>query len=111
VDDPDKVEIIKVGRRKIPPGDYRHVGLETRQLFDFDISRVITEYQAQILENDKGECFTASFPAGVTKAVQYYKLNYIYSLCNAHHYKGINKGMGTGWPTVGEKDEKFTRKD
>ena len=71
VDDPDKVKVIKVDRRKIPPGDYKHVGFETRQVFDIDISRVITEYQAQILENDKGQCFTASFPAGVTKAVQY----------------------------------------
>ena len=42
VDDPDKVEIIKVDRRKIPPGDYKHVGFETRQVFDIDISRVIT---------------------------------------------------------------------
>jgi len=61
VDNPDEVEVIKVDRRKIPPGDYKHVGFETRQVFDIDISRVITEYQAQI----------ASFPAGVTKAVQY----------------------------------------
>ncbi|MCP3925855.1 MAG: IS66 family transposase, partial [Desulfobacterales bacterium] len=71
VNDPDKVEVINVDRRKIPPGDYKHVGFETRQVFDIDISRVITEYQAQILEDDKGKRFTASFPAGVTKAVQY----------------------------------------
>ncbi len=71
VDDPDVVEVIKVDRRKIPPGDYKHVGFETRQVFDIDISRVITEYQAQVLENDRGKRFIASFPVGVTKAVQY----------------------------------------
>ena len=31
VDNPDEVEVIKVDRRKIPPGDYKHVGFETRQ--------------------------------------------------------------------------------
>ena len=71
VDNPDKVEEIKVDRRKLPAGRYRQVGFETRQVFDIDISRVVTEYRAQILENDKGNRFVAPFPEGVTKAVQY----------------------------------------
>lgn len=71
VDDPDKVKVIKVDRSKLPPVRYRQVGFETRQVFDIDISRVVTEYQAQILEDDKGNRFVASFPDGVTKAVQY----------------------------------------
>jgi transposase len=71
VDNPDKVEEIKVDRRKLPAGQYRQVGFETRQVFDIDISRVVTEYRAQILENDKGTRFIAPFPEGVTKAVQY----------------------------------------
>jgi transposase len=71
VDNPDKVEEIKVDRRKLPAGQYRQVGFETRQVFDIDISRVVTEYRAQILENDKGNRFVAPFPEGVTKAVQY----------------------------------------
>ncbi len=33
--------------------------------------RVVIEYRAQILEDDKGNRFVAPFPAGVTKAVQY----------------------------------------
>jgi len=71
VDDPDKVKVIKVDRSKLPPVRYRQVGFETRQVFDIDISRVVTEYRAQILEDDKGNRFVASFPDGVTKAVQY----------------------------------------
>ena len=71
VDDPDKVELIKVDRSKLPPGRYRQVGFESRQVFDIDISRVVTEYRVQILEDDKGNRFVASFPEGVTKTVQY----------------------------------------
>jgi transposase len=71
VDDPDIVELIKVDRRKLPPGRYRQVGFESRQVFDIDISRVVTEYRAQILEDDKGNRFVAPFPERVTKAAQY----------------------------------------
>jgi transposase len=71
VDKPDRVEEIKVDRRKLPAGEYRHIGFETRQVFDINISRVVTEYRAQILEDDKGTRFVAPFPEGVTKAVQY----------------------------------------
>jgi transposase len=71
VDDPDKVELIKVDRSKLPPGRYRQVGFDSRQVFDIDISRVVTEYRVQILQDDKGNRFVATFPKGVTKAVQY----------------------------------------
>jgi transposase len=47
------------------------MGFETRQVFDIDISRVVTEYRAQILEDEKGNRFIAPFPEGVSKAVQY----------------------------------------
>ena len=71
VDNPDKVEVIKVDRSKLPPGRYSQAGFESRQVFDIDIKRVVTEYQAQVLEDDKGKRFVAPFPEGVTKAVQY----------------------------------------
>ena len=71
VDDPDEIEVIKVDRSGLPAGKYRQVGFESRQVFDIDISRVVTEYRAQILEDDKGNRFVAPFPEGVTKAVQY----------------------------------------
>ncbi len=71
VDDPDIIEPIKVDRSKLPSGRYRQVDIETRQVFDIDISRVVTEYRAEVLEDDKGNRFVAAFPQGVTKAVQY----------------------------------------
>ena len=71
VDNPDKVEEINVDRRTLPKGRYRHAGYEARQVFDIDISRVVTEYRAQVLEDDNGNRYVAPFPKGVTKAVQY----------------------------------------
>jgi len=65
------VEVIKVDRRKLPRGEYKEVGYESRQVFDSEISRIVTEYRAEILEDAKGNEFVASFPKGVTKAVQY----------------------------------------
>ena len=62
IDIPDFVEEIKVDRRTLPAGRYRHDGFETRQVFDIDISRVVTEYRAQILKNDNGNRFVAPFP-------------------------------------------------
>lgn len=71
VDNPDRIEEIKVDRSKLPLGHYRDMGFETRQVFDIDISRVVTEYRAQILEDEKGNRFVAPFPEWVSKAVQY----------------------------------------
>ena len=72
VDNPDVVEEIKIDRRKLPVGQqYHQTGFETRQVFDIDISRVVTEYRAQILVDQDGNQYVAPFPEGVTKAVQY----------------------------------------
>ena len=71
VDHPDKIKMLKVDRRQLPSGQYHQAGFETRQVFDIDISRVVTEYRAQILEDEKGRRFVAPFPEGVAKAVQY----------------------------------------
>ena len=71
VETPDKTKVINIDRTKLPPGEYKEVGHEVRQVFDIDISRIVTEYQAQVLEDSKGKRFTAAFPEGVAKAVQY----------------------------------------
>lgn len=71
VDDPDEIKLLEVDRSTLPLGEYREVGFESRQVFDIDISRIVTEYRAQILENEQGQRFMAPFPAQVTKAVQY----------------------------------------
>jgi len=40
-------------------------------VFDIDISRLVIEYRAQVLENAAGERFVAEFPQGVERKVQY----------------------------------------
>ena len=70
-DKPDDVRVIKVDRNSLPAGRYTEIGFEVRQVFDIDISRLVTEYQAQIVQNNQGKRFVAPFPEGVTKAVQY----------------------------------------
>jgi transposase len=71
IDNPDRIEVLEVDRRCLPKGEYKQVGYETRQVFDIQISRVVTEYKAEILENEKGQRFVAEFPKGVTQTTQY----------------------------------------
>jgi transposase len=71
VDDPDEIEILEVDQTTLPPGTYQEIGFEIRQVFDIDIRRLVTEYRAQVLEDQFGKRYTAPFPAEVTKAVQY----------------------------------------
>jgi len=81
VADPDEIEPILIDRRTLPKGRYQDVGYESRQVVDLDISKVVIEYRAQILEDQQGKRFVASFPEGVTRPVQYgvgVKVNAVY---------------------------------
>ncbi len=69
--DPDVIEHIPVDKTTIPEGAYKDVGYESRQIIDIDISRVVTEYRAQVLENTNGKRYTAPFPEGVNRPAQY----------------------------------------
>lgn len=72
VDDPDEIVPIQIDKRTIPKGGaYTDVGYESRQVVDIRISRVVTEYRAQILEDSEGYQYTAPFPAGVIARAQY----------------------------------------
>ena len=73
VENPDAIKPLLVDRSKLPKGKYREVGCETRQVIDLKITRWITEYQAQILEDTSGKRYTAEFPEGVGRHVQYGK--------------------------------------
>ena len=73
VKNPDHIETINVDKKDLPPGRYKHVGYEPRQVIDILISRVVTEYRAEIVEDARGKQFTALFPPGVTRPVQYGK--------------------------------------
>jgi transposase len=71
VESPDQVEIIEIDRSKLPAARYKLAGYEKRQVIDIKFFRVVTEYQAEILEDQFGNRFVASFPEGVTNPVQY----------------------------------------
>ena len=48
---------------------YRLAGTETRQVEDIVFQRYITEYQAEILEDEQCNRYVAPFPEGVTQPV------------------------------------------
>jgi transposase len=81
IDDPDKIEQLTIDKRTLPKGKYREVGYEARQVFDISVTRVVTEYRAQVLEDQNGNRFVAEFPSHVKSDVQYgneVKVNAVY---------------------------------
>ncbi|MBC8301620.1 MAG: IS66 family transposase [Pelagibacterales bacterium] len=71
VKNPDKIKVLKIDRKKIPIGKYKDIGYESRQVIDIQIKKVVTEYRAQILEDENGKKYTASFPENIKSDVQY----------------------------------------
>lgn len=71
VEDPDDIQAVSIDRRTLPRGQYTECGFESRQVFDIRISRYVTEYQAEVLENQQGQRFVAPFPDCVTRPTQY----------------------------------------
>lgn len=71
VTNPDTIIPIKLDKRRLPKGTYREVGFESRQVIDIEISSVITEYRAQVLEDAQGKRYVAAFPKGVSRPIQY----------------------------------------
>lgn len=69
--DPDVIEPLQIDRTSLPAGAYRVVGHESRQVIDIDISRFVVEYRGEILEDQHGQRYIATFPEGVTRPVQY----------------------------------------
>ncbi len=55
VADPENIEEIPIDLIKLPKGDYKTVDFESRQDIEIEISRVITEYRAQVIEDQNGE--------------------------------------------------------
>lgn len=71
IDNPDATETILIDKRTLPRGTYRPVGFERRQVFNIRTERHVTEFRAEILEDESGRRYTAPFPEGVTRPVQY----------------------------------------
>ncbi|PCH97491.1 MAG: hypothetical protein COB83_01970 [Gammaproteobacteria bacterium] len=61
-DTPDITHKLIVDSALLPLGNYTDIGEEVRQVVDIEFKRVVTEYRAQILENELGQRFVAKFP-------------------------------------------------
>lgn len=71
-DVPDEIRELSIDRRTIPAGRrYRNTGYESRQVIDVLVKLHVTEYRAEVLEDDCGNRYVATFPEEVAKAVQY----------------------------------------
>lgn len=84
VDNPDRIVPLPVDRTTLPPGDYQAAGYQARQVFDYEVKVVVTEYRAEILQSATGKKFVAPFPPGVSQAAQYgasIKANAVYMNC------------------------------
>jgi transposase len=71
VENPDKTETIKIDQKTLPEGTWKPAGYERRQVFHMSIKRLVIEYRAEIVINEKGQKITAPFPDGVTQSTQY----------------------------------------
>jgi transposase len=72
VDNPDEVIDLLIDRGTLPKGvSFKAVGYETRQEIDMTITRFVTEYRAEVLEDSQGHRFTATFPEALKRPVQY----------------------------------------
>lgn len=72
--DPNPTEVIPISidRRTIPHNPFYVAGKpEIRQVKDFEVKLIITEYQAEVLVDERGRRYVADFPSHVTKAIQY----------------------------------------
>jgi transposase len=70
-ENPDEIIDIKIDKTTLPKEKYVDVGFEARQVIDFVISKIITEYRAQVLEDSTGKQYAAEFPDYVKTDVQY----------------------------------------
>lgn len=68
---PNEIIDIKIDKTLLPKGKYLDFGFEARQVIDFVISKIVTEYRAQILEDVTGKQYVAKFPDDVKTDVQY----------------------------------------
>jgi transposase len=72
IDAPGHIEDLKIDRIALPAdGQFQCVGYECRQIFDIQISREVTEYRAEIMEDEQGRRVVAPFPEHVKVKAQY----------------------------------------
>ena len=71
VENPDEVIDLLIDRRTLPKGvSFKAAGYETRQEIGMTISRFVTEYRADVLEDSQGHRFTGTLPEAPKRSVQ-----------------------------------------
>lgn len=72
VSDPDEIEHLSIDKRTLPAGSkYQPDGFVSRQVINIKISKIVTEYRAEILLDEKGNRYVAQFPEDITRPIQY----------------------------------------
>lgn len=71
VETPDHVKDILIDRSTLPKGNYTESGFESRQVVEVIMTSAITEWRAQVLVDQHGKRFVATFPKGITRPIQY----------------------------------------
>ncbi len=70
-ENPDEIKEITINKKNLPAGKYSSGGYESRQIVEIEIFRNVIEYRAEVLINEKGKRFVASFPEGIGRPIQY----------------------------------------
>lgn len=111
----EKVENLSIDRRTLPKGKrYTRVEDEVRQVIEITVCREVTEYRAEVLEDENGTRYVAEFPEGVTRPVQYgpglksqivyFDMYQLLPLARIQDYfrdqVGVGLSQGTIWNTV-----------
>ena len=71
LENPDEIIYIPYNETKYVTGNYSFDGYQVRQVIDLKISRHVTEYRAEIITDQNGNKYYASFPEDVTRPAQY----------------------------------------
>lgn len=71
VSNPDEIKVINMDKKKYPKSKYTHVGYEKRQVINIEIKRIVTEYQAEIVQDNKGNRHVADFPEEAKSSICY----------------------------------------
>ena len=71
LENPDEIIYIPYNETTNFTGDYSFDNYQVRQVIDLKISRHVTEYRAEIITDQDGKKYYASFPENVTRPAQY----------------------------------------
>ena len=72
VPDPDEIKSLAIDKRSLPRDkNYTSDGYIARQVVNIKISKIVTEYRAEVLIDNQGNKYVAEFPEGITRPIQY----------------------------------------